>query len=64
MSEIVYGFLLNNEQQKETLNKSKVKFIWFEKLNKQKTMGSSRRVKAIDSKITLEVVRAIEGNND
>ena len=35
MSTVVYAFVLYNEQQK-ALNRSNVKFIWFEKLDKQR----------------------------
>ena len=49
---------------KKSLNRSKLTFVWFEKLNKQTMMGSSRRVEAINVMINLPVFEVISGDHD
>lgn len=46
------------------MNRSKLTFVWFEKLNKQTMMGSSRRVEAINVMINLPVFEVISGDHD
>ena len=49
---------------KKSLNRSKLTFVWFEKLNKQTMMGSFRRVEAINVMINLPVFEVISGDHD
>ena len=37
----------------KVLNRSKLQFIWFGKINKQKIIGSPRRVETIDSRVDV-----------
>ena len=49
---------------KNYLNRSKLTFIWFGKLNKKTVMRSSGRVEAINVMINLPVFEVISGDHD